>query len=301
MIPSQPIDQQNSILMDQRAFLSASVKVAFQGVNGAFGEEAVYAYFEQDPGIYLEKSPYLSFADVFTAVAQGVVEYGVVPIENSQAGSIYEVYDLLNLHDLLIVGEVCIPVNQCLMCLPGQQLTDIRRVYSHPQALAQCKEYLQHLQVETITAYNTAGSAKMIREENLKNTAAIASPRAAELYGLEILARNIQTVKDNYTRFIVLRRTQLPCAIQDQQYKTLLAITAAGQPATLSRCFKVFAAYNLPILRVETRPSRRQAWEYVLFLEIEGHSDDLRVRRAINDMVADTSVCKLLGSFIRTV
>src|SRR5690349_12614024 len=152
MIPLRAIDQQSGSIMDQWASLPVSSTVAFQGVSGAFGEDAVCAYFEQGNGPSPEKFPCHSFADVFTAVAQGIVEYGVVPIENSQTGSIDDVYDLLNLYDLFVVGEVCLTVNQCLMCLPGQQLRDIKRVYSHPQALAQCKEYLQALHVETITA-----------------------------------------------------------------------------------------------------------------------------------------------------
>lgn len=161
-----------------------AISVAFQGERGAFGDEAVRAYFGRKAG----PLPYRSFSDVFQAVAAGEVEYGLVPVENSQAGSINDVYDLLRQHDLFVIGEISYPVNHCLLCLPGQQLGDIKRVISHPQALAQCDAYLRELKVEIVATYDTAGSAKMLREENLKGVAAIAGEGAAELYELEVLA-----------------------------------------------------------------------------------------------------------------
>src|SRR6266849_10981965 len=179
-----------------------AINVAFQGERGAFGDEAVKAFF----GSQAQPLPYRSFADVFRAVATGEVEAGLVPVENSQAGSINEVYDLLRQYDLFVTGEIGYPVNHCLLCLPGQQLSDIKRVISHPQALAQSDAYLRELNVEVVATYDTAGSAKMVHEENLVGGAAIAGAGAAELYELEILAQSIQTIKDNYTRFIVLGR-----------------------------------------------------------------------------------------------
>ncbi len=278
---------------------SATLTVAFQGVRGAFGEEAVCAYFEQEMGTQPEKYAYHSFADVFAAVVAGTVEYGVVPLENSQTGGIDEVYDLLNRHELFIVGEINLPINQCLMCLPGQRLGDIKRVLSHPQALAQCEEYLQTLDVEVSAAYNTAGSAKVIREESLRNTAAIAGKQAAELYQLEILASNIQTIKDNYTRFIVLGRVPLPCFAGEA--KTMLAVAVDQRQDALSRCLAVFAAHSLPLLRVETRPSRQHAWEYIFFLEFAGHYEDPCIRSALADLASTTSRHKFLGSFLRAI
>lgn len=285
--------------MNGKALLSTILTVAFQGVPGAFGEEAVCAYFEQEMGIQLEKAAYHSFAAVFAAVVAGTVDYGVVPLENSQTGGIDDVYDLLNQYDLFIVAEINLPINQCLMCLPGQHLGDIKRVLSHPQALSQCEEYLQTLGVEVSAAYNTAGSAKTIREENLRDAAAIAGKRAAELYQLEILACNIQTIKDNYTRFIVLGREPLPYFAGDA--KTMLTVAVKHQQGALSHCLAVFAAHNLPLLRVETRPSRQHAWEYIFFLEFAGHYEDPRISCALADLATTTSHYKLLGSFLRAV
>jgi len=281
--------------VDQRSEHSSpsqkTLRVAFQGERGAFGDEAVRVYF----GEQAEPLPYRSFADVFRAVAAGEVDYGLVPVENSQAGSINDVYDLLRQHDLFVIGEISHPVNHCLLCLPGQQLSDIRRVISHPQALAQSDVYLRELGVEVVASYDTAGSARMIREENLLGVAAVAGAGAAELYELDILARNIQTIKDNYTRFIALGRE--PAARREGEYKTMLVMATAHQPGSLHKCLGVLAANNINLLKLESRPSRQRIWEYVFYLDFEGHRDDPVVRSALADLAGHTIFCKVFGSF----
>jgi prephenate dehydratase len=272
----------------------ATVSVAFQGERGAFGDEAVQAYF----GKQAMPVPCKSFADVFRAVAAGEVEYGLVPVENSQSGSINEVYDLLRQHDLFVIGEISHAVNQCLLCLPGQQISDIRRVISHPQALAQCDAFLRELKVEVVATYDTAGSAKMVREEHLSSVAAIAGVGAAELYELEILARSIQTIKDNYTRFIALGRE--PAPRREGPAKTMLVMATAHQPGSLHKCLGVLAEKNINLLKLESRPSRNRIWEYVFYLDFEGHRDDPVVRSALADLAGHTTFCKILGSFSRT-
>src|SRR5713101_2677660 len=267
------------------------VKVAFQGERGAFGDEAVKTYFGKE----VEPLPQRSFADVFRAVAAGEVEFGLVPVENSQAGSINDVYDLLRQHDLFVIGEISHPVNHCLLCLPGQQLSDIKRVISHPQALAQSDVYLRELGVEIVATYDTAGSAKMIREENLQGVAAVAGNGAAELYELEILADGIQTIKDNYTRFIALGREPTPR--REGKAKTMLVMATAHQPGSLHKCLGVLAAQNINLLKLESRPSRQRIWEYVFYLDFEGHRDDPIVRSALADLAGYTIFCKVLGSF----
>ncbi len=270
-----------------------AINVAFQGERGAFGDEAVRAYF----GSLAQSIPCRSFADVFRAVATGEVEAGLVPVENSQAGSINEVYDLLRQYDLFVTGEIGHPVNHCLLCLPGQQLSDIKRVISHPQALAQCDVYLRELDVEVVATYDTAGSAKMVREENLIGVAAIAGAGAAELYELEILARSIQTIKDNYTRFIVLGRE--PAPRRAGEAKTMLVMATAHQPGSLHKCLGVLAAKQINLLKLESRPSRQRIWEYVFYLDFEGHRDDSTVSTALADLASYTTFCKVLGSFAR--
>lgn len=275
-----------------------TTSVAFQGELGAFGDEATRTYFASHP-IKAEPLPYRSFTDVFRAVAAGEVDYGLVPVENSQAGSINEVYDLLRQHDLFVIGEISHPVNHCLLCLPGQHLSDIKRVISHPQALAQSDVYLRELGVETVATYDTAGSAKMVREENLKGVAAVAGAGAADLYALEILARGIQTIKDNHTRFIILCRES--ASRREGNAKTMLVMATAHQPGSLHKCLGVLATNNINLLKLESRPSRQRIWEYVFYLDLEGHRDDPAVRSALADLAGHTTFCKVLGSFARTV
>jgi prephenate dehydratase len=268
--------------------------IAFQGERGAFGDEAVQAYFGEHATI--EPVPYRSFADVFRAVAAGEADNGLVPIENSQAGSVPEVYDLLRQHDLFVSGEISHPVNHSLMCLPGQKLDAIKRVISHPQALAQCDVYLRELGVEITATYDTAGSAKMIRDDTMEGVAAVAAARAAELYQLDILARNIQTIKDNYTRFILLGRE--PAPRQDNRpAKTMLVMATPHLPGALYRCLGVLAERQINMLKLESKPSRQRPWEYVFYLDFEGHRDDPAVRSALADLAGHTTFCKVLGSF----
>src|SRR5258708_13503604 len=221
------------------------VRVAFKGERGAFSDEAVITYF----GRHAEPQPHRTFADVFRAVAAGEVDYGLVPVENSQAGSINDVYDLLRQHDLFVTGEISHPVNHCLLCLPGQQLSDIKRVISHPQALAQSDVYLRELGAEIVATYDTAGSAKMIREENLNGVAAVAARGAAELYQLTILAESIQTIKDNYTRFIVLSRE--PAPRREGAAETMLVIPPAPPPRSPHTRLAVLAPNNLHLPNLE--------------------------------------------------
>jgi prephenate dehydratase len=277
----------------QITHIDQPVKVAFQGERGAFGDEAVKTYFGKE----VEPLPQRSFADVFRAVAAGEVEFGLVPVENSQAGSINDVYDLLRQHDLFVVGEISHPVNHCLLCLPGQELSDIKRVISHPQALAQSDVYLRTLGVEIVATYDTAGSAKMIREEQLSGVAAVAGRGAAELYQLEILAHDIQTIKDNYTRFIALGRE--PAPRREGEAKTMLVMATAHQPGSLHTCLGVLAANQINLLKLESRPSRQRAWEYVFYLDFAGHRDDPPVRSALSDLAGHTTFCRVLGSFAR--
>jgi prephenate dehydratase len=286
-------DQQAEEAMNTQQQLQQPLTVAFQGERGAFSDEAVRIYFGKEA----EPFPCRSFTEVFRAVAAGEVEYGLVPVENSQAGSINDVYDLLRQHDLFVIGEISHPVNHCLLCLPGQKLSDIKRVISHPQALAQSDQYLRELGVEIVATYDTAGSAKMIRDEQLMGVAAVAGRGAADLYQLETLADGIQTIQDNYTRFIALSRE--PAPRREGKAKTMLVMTTAHQPGSLYSCLGVLAANRINLLKLESRPSRQRVWEYVFYLDFEGHRDDPAVRSALADLASHTTFCKVLGSFAR--
>jgi prephenate dehydratase/chorismate mutase/prephenate dehydratase len=185
------------------------MKAGYQGEPGAFSEQAVRTLLPDG-----EPVPHRTFVSVFEAVVSGDLRYGVVPIENSQAGSINDTYDLLAHHHLWIAGEVAVRVDQALLALPGTRLEDVRRVVSHPQALAQSAEFLASLDAEVVPDYDTAGAARRIAEQHLTGEAAVASERAAELYGLEVLARRIQTHHENHTRFVAVAVDRTPSARQ---------------------------------------------------------------------------------------
>lgn len=268
-------------------------RVAFQGERGAYGDEAVFRHF----GPAAEPLPCRSFADVFTAVATGQAEYGMVPVENSIAGSINEVYDLLRQYDLFLQGERVVPVHHCLLALPGQSLAEINRVISHPKALEQCVEWLRAAGIEAVAEYDTAGSAKLVRERGLKGVAAIASRRAAQIYELEVLAEGIQDVQDNYTRFVVLGRSQAPR--QEGPNRTALVLATSHTPGALYRAMGALARRNINLLKLESRPARGRPWEYVFYLDFAGHRDDPEVAAALAEMAAETHWLKVLGSFPR--
>ena len=267
--------------------------VAFQGERGAYGEEAVMRRF----GPEVQPLPSRSFQDVFLAVSSGKADAGLLPVENSQAGSINDVFDLLRQYDLAVTGEICLPVDHCLMALPGQTLNSLRRVISHPQALAQSDQFLRQLGVEVVATYDTAGSAKLIREQELAGVGAVAGAGAAERYGLEILARSIQTVPENVTRFVEVRHAPLPR--QEGMQKTMLVLAVAHQPGSLYRTLGALANRGINLLKLESRPSRNKPWEYLFYLDFAGHREDQPVREALAEIGGLTSFCKVLGSFPR--
>ena len=213
------------------------IKAAFQGERGAFSEDAIITFFSD-----VETLPCRSFTDVFEAVLTDRVDFGAVPVENSQAGSINETYDLLLSYPLNIFGEINMRINHCLVALPGESLTGISMVYSHPQALAQCQEFLNKLNIEIVPGYNTAGSAKRIKEEDIKGRAAVASRRAAQIYGLEILAADIETNVNNYTKFFIISQKKAERALKN---KTSLVLATKNIPGTLYDCLGAFAIRNI--------------------------------------------------------
>jgi len=279
--------------MAARESAEAAPRVAFQAERGAYGEEAVVAYF----GAQVIPVPRRTFAEAFDAVMSGETDAGLLPIENSQAGSVHDVYDLLRGSQLFVNGEICRPINHCLLCLPGQTLGQIKRVLSHPQALAQSDAYLRELDVEIVAAYDTAGSAKLIREQAMEGVAAVASARAAELYQLDILASGIQTIKDNYTRFIKLERQ--PGEAPTGRAKTMLILATAHTPGALHGALGEFAARDINLLKLESRPSREKPWEYVFYLDIEGTPQQESVAQALAGLKKKAAFVQVLGSFAR--
>ncbi len=266
------------------------VKVAFQGERGAFSEDAAAKLFGKD----INFLSCVRLKEVFELVSQDKVEFGVVPLENSQAGSINETYDLLLAYPPNIFAEVILRVSHCLMALPGAKLADIAAIYSHPQALAQCEEFLSKLKAEIMPSYDTAGSAKMIKEKKLKNSAAIASKRAAGIYGLAILAPEIETSANNYTKFVAVSKQKPKPAHRN---KTSLVFAVEHKPGSLYRILGIFATRNINLTKLESRPSRTKPWEYVFYADFEGHLDDQVCKEAIRELEGETTFVKILGSY----
>jgi len=265
------------------------MKVAFQGERGAYSEEAVMLLFPD-----ADVLPLRTLQEVFEATATGRVDRGVVPVENSQAGSINETYDLLLRHNLLITGEVDVRVQHCLLSLPGETLESVEKVFSHPQALAQCEEFLRRLGVEMVPTYDTAGSAKMVASQKLRGCAAIASRRAAMLYGLQVLASGIETNPDNYTKFLAVGREPAPYS---QASKTSLVFATRNVPGALYRALGAFANRQINLTKLESRPSRRRPWEYIFYVDFEGHLQDPACRDALEELKVHTTFLKILGSY----
>ena len=268
------------------------MRIAFQGATGAYSESAARRAWPESETVPLER-----FEDVFGAVEAGTVTHGILPIENSVGGSIHRNYDLLLEHELPIVGETELTVVHNLLALPGTSLARIRRVFSHPQALAQCERYVRTLPgVEVVATYDTAGSARLIREGGLRDTAAIASARAAEIFGLDILKAGIQDFEDNITRFIVISRDPQPLGPPD---KTTLAFALHNAPGALFKALSVFALRDIDLTKLESRPARGLPWEYLFYADVGVAREDVRGARAIEHLSESARWVKTLGSYPR--
>ncbi len=272
--------------------------VAFQGEPGAYSELAAFEYF--GPGI--STIPCENFEDVFAAVSEGGDEiiYGLLPIENSLAGSIHRNYDLMLRHELHIVGEYHLRVSHCLMVLPGVKIEDIQRVHSHPQALAQCEANLNRMGIARVAESDTAGSARLLRERNDKQAGALASRRAAEVYDLEVLVDQMEDNPANYTRFLVLAQSPLEVDNpQEGDYKTSIVFSLHNQPGVLFKALSVFALRDIDLTKIESRPIPGQLWEYMFYIDFAGHSKDKAGGRAISNLKEFAPFLRTLGSYPR--
>ena len=266
------------------------MRIAYQGELGAFSEAAARRV-NPDADLVACRS----FEEVFTAVSAGPAGYGVLPIENSIGGSIHRNYDLLVEHELPIVGEVELPVVHHLLALPGVALNQLRRVYSHPQGLAQCERFLRTLSgVEIVATYDTAGSAKLVADERLTDAAAIASARAGEVFGLVPLASGIQDYDDNITRFIVIGRRPFDKTPAD---KTTIAFTVPNVPGALFKALSVFALRDVDLSKLESRPIPGRPWEYLFYADLGVARDELRCARALGHLAEFAPMLRVLGSY----
>eukprot|EP00884_Botryococcus_braunii_P016597 jgi/Botrbrau1/3620/Bobra.0204s0014.1 len=283
---------------------SVQQRVAYQGVPGAYSEAAA---LRACPGS--QPLPCEQFELAFQALSQWLAERAVLPIQNSLGGSIHDVYDLLNRYRLHIVGEVLLPINHCLLALPGVTKQEVRRVMSHPQALAQCDNYLRNLNgVVRESVSDTAGAARDIARQSLRDAAAIASERASELYGLQVLERAIQDERDNVTRFIVLSRDPLePSSSDVRPFKTSLAFTLPEGPGQLYKVLSIFALKGIDLTMIESRPNRvnpiaeqngsGRRFQYMFYIDFLGSTASLNVKQALRHLQEVCPYSRVLGCY----
>lgn len=267
------------------------MKVAFQGELGAYSEEAGYGYFKA-----VEMVPQESFDAVFSSVVSGACQSGLVPIENSLAGSIHQNYDLLLWHKLHIVGEYFLRVRHCLIGFPGVDKSEITRVISHPQALGQCAGTLRELGVKSEPVYDTAGSVKMLKASGERTTAAIASKRAADIYEMQVLQESIEDNPENYTRFLEIAQQPV---IPKSKAKTSIVFTLKNTPGALFKALSVFALRDIDLTKIESRPLAGKPWEYLFYVDFIGAADTDSVRRALEHLDEYALMLRVLGSYPR--
>jgi chorismate mutase/prephenate dehydratase len=268
------------------------VKVAFQGERGAYSESAVYTFF----GATADVKPCRDLAEVFESVDKQEAQFGVVPVENSLEGSVNQTYDLFLIYNLKVCGEIIIRISHCLIANPNTSLEAVKTVYSHPQALAQCRSFLERLGRELIPTYDTAGSVKMLKEKGLREAAAVASENAAEIYGMKILAREIEDNPENYTRFFVLSKEDSPITGRD---KTSIIFAASHTPGSLYHALGEFAERKINLTRIESRPTKQKPWEYNFYLDFEGHRGEGHCAEALKALEKNALFIKILGSYPR--
>jgi prephenate dehydratase len=272
--------------------------VVYSGEPGAFAEDAALAAFGET-----DRRGVTGFRSVFDAVVAGEAAVGVVPIENLLGGAVRENYDLLLEHDLEVIGEVVVPVRLCVAALPGQSLADVERVYSHIQALGQAERFLRTRPWELLTTYNTAGAAKRIVDAGERGAAAVLSPRAAALFGLEVLADDVADVADNRTRFLAIARpgADRPSwrAPAGPGRRSLLAFGVRNEPGTLLAALRVFADRGLNLSRLESRPSRAGRWEYVFWVDLDADATERQAAAALDELRGVAAMVRILGSYAR--
>ena len=273
--------------------LEQPLQIAFLGPEGTFTQAAALKHF----GHSVTTAPLTTIDEVFREVSSGACQYGVVPVENSTEGVVSHTLDMFMQSQLKICGEVQLRIHHLLLS-GGTAMADVQQVYSHQQSLAQCREWLdRHLpNAERIAVSSNAEAARRVAGKT--GAAAIAGDAAAEIYGLTVLAENVEDEPDNTTRFLVIGDHVVPRSGKD---KTSLLVSAQNRAGALYRLLTPFVEHGISMTRIESRPSRRGMWEYVFFVDIEGHVDDAHVAEALATMDEQASVCKVLGSYPQAV
>lgn len=266
-------------------------RIGFQGESGSYSETSASIEF---PGPIYSFVPFKSFRELFDGVENSVVDLAVVPVENSTEGSVNETYDLLVEKPLFVIGEIYQRIHHCLIINKNSSPENISIVYSHPQALAQCRRYLQSKSLDSIPMYDTAGSVKFIKESMNISAAAIASKRAAQIYDMKILDENIEDNSNNFTRFFIISKTYENKADHD---KISIIFSISHTPGSLYSILKEFASRKINLTKIESRPTKNVPWEYYFFVDLEGNTNDRRISDSISSVENIVKFFKLLGSY----
>ena len=271
--------------------ISEDTKVVYAGVPGAFAEQALISYF----GETVQTSHVKEFYEVAQMISDGEADYGVLPIENSSAGFVSGIYDLLDRYQLSIVGEQLLRVNQSLLGIPGTKLEEVKTVFSHPQGLMQAKEYLEDKDWKQVGMANTALSAKKVKEDGDFTQVAIASERAAKLYGLSVLEPQLNVSDNNTTRFVIVSNKK---AYVKNANKVSISFSLPNECGTLYNILAHFIFNNVNMTSIESIPLSGKQWEYCFFLDFEGNLSDSAVKNALKGVMAETQEFRVLGCFV---
>lgn len=264
--------------------------VAFQGIHGAYSEQAIRQHFGDTVDVY----PCPDLSELFDAIQTSRAKYGLLPVENALAGAVSQAYELLTDSDLRIQADVILHVHHALLAPPETQLDDLKCVRSHPQALAQCEQFLRRYGLQAVPWYDTAGAARDLAQEPAPATAAIASELAGQLYRLDTIASNIEDVMFNFTRFFVLGHDDPQ---RGEYNKTSIVFATRHRPAALYECLGEFASRDINLTKIESRPRRNRPWEPVFYLDFEGHWQDPICQEALARLLQRASFVKMLGSY----
>jgi len=278
---------------DMTPHTTSTPLVAFQGVHGAYSEEATRQQFGAD----VVTLPCPLLPDVFSAVERGDATYGIVPVENSVAGTVASAYELLTDNDLRIQAEVVLRVRHVLLAPPGSKIGDIQYARSHPQALSQCEQFLTRRGIKAMPYYDTAGSAQDLAANPQPNTAAIASALAGQLYGLDVLERGIEDHETNFTRMFLIGHGDPPPGLHN---KTSLVFATQDQAGALHTCLGEFATRGINLTKIESKPRRGKPWQYNFYVDIDGHFTEPNCEAALMGLLRRAAYLKILGSYPAT-
>ena len=264
------------------------IRVSFQGERGAYSEGASRNFFREK----IETVPFPTFAEVLASTIEDKTDFSVLPVENSLEGSVGESYDLLYSTQLNVMGEIYHRIEHCL--IGDGKLEEVDTVYSHPQALGQCRNFIQKHHMKTVPSYDTAGSVRIIKEINKRNVACIASKTASKIYEVPIIAENIADALNNYTRFLVLSKENSNETGND---KTSIIFSIKHEPGSLFRIIKNFHDFNINLTKIESRPTKSTNWEYNFYVDFEGHAKNIQVSEMLEKIKSETLFMKILGSY----